>query len=138
MIGGLAKNHKMSIFNMGLAGWSAVDSYQTAREEGSGVGMSLVSAGVDAALPMMLGGWQYMALQAAMEAPGAIMKAHDALGTYQRNMAKSASNRAFANAHFDDTQQAFTMRQAGMAIAERSKYNMQQARMGNEARFMRK
>ena len=42
----------------------------------------------------------------------------------------------FYNATFNDTQQAYTMRQAGMQLAENSKYNLQQSLMGNEAAML--
>lgn len=135
---GAMKNHKMTAFNAGLSAWAGIDSYQTAREEGSGKFGAALKAGVDAALPMVLGGWGYLGYSVLTDGPEMAWKAADSIGAYKRNMAKASANRAFVNAHFDDTQQAFTMRQAGMAIAERSKYNMQQARMGNEARYMRK
>ena len=44
----------------------------------------------------------------------------------------------FANATFVDTKQAYTMRQAGMQLAEASKYNLQQSLLGNEATSMYK
>lgn len=137
-LGDVVKHKKMQAFNIGLSAWAGIDSYQTAREEGGSKMGAAAGAVVDAALPYVLGAPLYAAYFAATELPELAVTASDAMGTYQRNMAKASSNRAFVNAHFDDTQQAFTMRQAGMAIAERSKYNMQQAMMGNEARYMRK
>ena len=41
----------------------------------------------------------------------------------------------FSNSTFIDTQQTYTMRQAGMNLAKQSKYNIQQAMMGDEARM---
>jgi Sec-independent protein translocase protein TatA len=137
-LGNVVKHKKMAAFNAGLSAWAGIDSYQTAREEGGSKLGAAAGAVVDAALPFVLGAPAYAAYFAATELPELAVTASDAMGTYQRNMAKASSNRAFVNAHFDDTQQAFTMRQAGMAIAQRSKYNMQQAMMGNEARYMRK
>lgn len=137
-LGNIAKHHKMAAFNTGVSIWAGVDSYQTAREEGSSKLGAAAGAMVDAALPFVLGAPAYAAYFAATELPELAVSASDALGTYKRNMAKTSSNRAFVNAHFDDTQQAFTMRQAGMQIAERSRYNIQQAMLGNEARYMRK
>lgn len=138
MLGNIAKNHKMTAFNTVVGGWAGIDSYQTAREEGSSKLGAAAGAAVDTALPFILPPMLYGAYFAATELPELAVTASDAIGTYSRNMAKASSNRAFVNAHFDDTQQAFTMRQAGMQIAQRSKYNMQQAMMGNEARYMRK
>ena len=137
-LGDVAKHHKMTAFNVGVSAWAGIDSYQTAREEGGSKLGAAAGAAVDAALPFVLGAPAYAAYFAATELPELAVTVSDAMGTYQRNMAKTSFNRAFVNAHFDDTQQAFTMRQAGMQIAQRSKYNIQQAMMGNEARYMRK
>ena len=137
-LGNMVKNHKMTAANAGFSAWAGIDSYQTARDEGGSKAGAIAGAVADAAIPAVLSAPAYGMYLAATELPSLAVSATDALGTYKRNMAKASSNRAFVNAHFDDTQQAFTMRQAGMAIAERSKYNMQQAMMGNEARYMRK
>lgn len=137
-LGNIIKHHKMSAFNVGFGALAGLDSYQTAREEGSSKMGAAAGAVADAAIPAILSAPVYGMYFAATELPSLAVSAADALGTYKRNIAKASSNRAFVNAHFDDTQQAFTMRQAGMAIAERSKYNMQQAMLGNEARYMRK
>jgi hypothetical protein len=53
-----------------------------------------------------------------------------------RSMDRSSRNVAFNNATFVDTPQAYTMRQAGMQIAEASRYNLQQTLLGNEASSM--
>ena len=41
----------------------------------------------------------------------------------------------FANSTFVDTQQTYTMRQAGMNLARQGQYAMQQAMLGDEARM---
>lgn len=138
MLGNIAKNHKMAALNTGISAWAGIDSYQTSREEGRSKLGSAAGAVVDAALPFVLGAPAYAAYFAATELPELAVTASDAIGQYNRKMALSSSNMAFVNAHFDDTQQAFTMRQRGMQIAERSRYSREQAMMGNEARYMRR
>jgi hypothetical protein len=54
----------------------------------------------------------------------------------QRSMSMMSINKPFQNATFADNQQAYTMRQAGMKLAQASKYNLQQTLMGNEASYM--
>ena len=53
-------------------------------------------------------------------------------------MDRANRNIPFSNATFVDTKQAYTMRQAGMQLAQASKYNLQQAMLGNEASMMYK
>lgn len=113
-------------------------TYQDAREQGQSVAGALGSAIFDTALSIGLSPAGYMAYQAIVDGPEMIQSGMNALETYKRQTAAAASNKAFVNSHFNDSDQIFTMRQAGMAVAERSKYNMQQAMMGNEARYMRK
>lgn len=122
----------------GLGVYSAVDSYQSAREGGSGVVSSLAVAGMDFALPYVLGGGGYMAYMAATELPSLAMEGYAALDSRRRQLARDMSGAAFASAHFNDSQMAYTMRQAGMNIAERSKYNINQAMLGNEAKYMKR
>ena len=54
-----------------------------------------------------------------------------------RSMNRGAINAPFSNATFVDTQQAYTMRQAGMQMAQASRYNLQQTLLGNEAQYMK-
>ena len=50
---------------------------------------------------------------------------------------RQTQNQMPFNAHtFVDGQQIYTMRQAGMALAQKAKYQVQAAQMGNEAQFM--
>ena len=128
-------NHKVGT---ALGAYSALDSYQTSREEGKGVVSSMAVAGMDFALPYMLGGWGYAAYTAATELPGFAIEAYSALDSRRRQLARDTSGAAFASAHFNDSQMAYTMRQAGMNIAERSKYNINQAMLGNEAKYMKR
>ena len=44
----------------------------------------------------------------------------------------------YAYGKFNDTEQVHTMREAGMNMLQRSKYNTQMALMGNEAKYMYK
>jgi hypothetical protein len=79
-----------------------------------------------------------MGMQALSAAPQAAAKAARFYGQWNRHLSQMAKQQAFQNASFSDTEQAYTMRQAGMAIAQRSRYNTQQAMLGNEAKYMLK
>nr|DAK26778.1 MAG TPA: hypothetical protein [Caudoviricetes sp.] len=123
--------------NAGFAGWAGTDTYQTDREEGRGVAASLAHAGLEAALPF-ISMPVYLGYEVLSGAPAEMLNAYDAADKYRRQLAVENSNRAFVSSHFDDTEQTYTMRQRGMAIAQRSKYNVQQAMLGNEAKYMMK
>lgn len=123
--------------NAAFAGWAGTSTYQEDRESGMGVVGSAGHAVLEAALPF-ISMPLYIGYEVLSGAPGEMIKGIDAADRYRRQLMKESSNRAFVNAHFDDTEQAYTMRQRGMAIAKRSKYNVQQAMLGNEAKYMMK
>lgn len=138
-VGNLAKtilSNKMTSLNVAFSGISALDTYQTEREEGAGFAKATASAVFDAALVSTVGFVPYLAYFMAKEIPGLAVDAYQAYGQYSRQLGAMQKQQAFQNAKFNDTEQAYTMRQAGMAIAQRSKYNIQQAMLGNEAKYM--
>lgn len=128
--------NKGAIFNGGLGAYFAVDGYETARQEGSGVTGAAVHALTEAALPMMMGGWAYAGYLAATELPGLAVGAVEGYARYSRSLARQSKQTPFINAMFNETQQTYTMRQAGMALAQKSKYNLQQTLLGNEAQYL--
>lgn len=142
LVGGLAKHimsNKMSSATTAFGIISGLDTYQTAREEGGSFLGAVGSAAADIALPMMMGAVPYLALSVGKELAGAaISGGYDAYRQYASNLGQIHRANAFSNASFNDTEQVHTMRQAGMAIAQRSRYNTQQAMMGNEAKYMMK
>jgi len=122
-------------FNAGFGAWAGVSTYQDDIEQGSSTLGALAHAGVEAALPL-LSMPLYFGYEIATGAPAELMKGYDAADQWRRRVARENANVAFQSAHFDDTQQTYTMRQRGMAIAQRGRYNMKQAMMGNEAKYM--
>jgi len=125
-----------NLISGGMYAWMFTSGYSDARNNGSGVVGAIGSGVVDAALPDLIGMKKYFGFGALSMAPGAIVGAVESIGTASRSLARSGRGDPFQNAVFNDTQQAFTMRQAGMQLAERSKYNLQQTTLGNEARAM--
>lgn len=123
--------------NAGFAAWQAMDAYNESRQDGSGRVTSAVKGVADAALwwaaPM-----QMMALEAVSAIPGAAVDFAQWQASYRRQLGREQRQAAFQSAAFQDTQATYTMRQAGMAIAERSRYNTQQAMLGREASYMKK
>ena len=130
--------NKGTAFNTAIGGYGALSTYQEQREQGSGVAASAAAAAMEFSLPMMMSTKAYLGLQLLSGAPEMAFDAYNSMSKYRRQLTRESTGQAFLNARFDDTQQAYTMRQAGMAIAQRSRYNTQQARLGNEAKYMMK
>jgi hypothetical protein len=132
----MASKNAGSIANIGFNGYFAYDGYTTARDSGSGVVSSAISGLTDAALPMMMGMGAYLGMQAVIAAPGAAVSAIEGISQYGRGLQKQSRQTPFQNSQFAETQQTYTMRQAGMTLAQKSKYNLQQTMLGNEAQHM--
>lgn len=127
-----------NMINWGTGIYFAQDTYNSSREQGKGMVASAADAAFDGAMMYMLTPMGYMGMQALSAAPQAAAKLARGYGQWNRHLSQMAKQQAFQNASFSDTEQAYTMRQAGMAIAKRSRYNTQQARLGNEAKYMLK
>ena len=139
IVGKLAQtilSNKSKSLNAGFTLWSGIDTYQTEREKGSNIMSSLASAGFDMALTNVLGIGGYLAYTAAKELPSLAFNGYQAYNQYSRQLGLAQRNQAFQNMQYNDTEQVYTMRQAGMEIAKRSRYNTQQAMLGNEAKYM--
>lgn len=129
------KNNKM---NIGMGGYFGYETYNEKRQEGAGTVTAAAAGAFEAVLPMMISMPAYIGYELATGIPTMAVEGTIAANQYKRKLAQEARGQAFSNAKFNDTQQAYTMRQAGMAIAERSKYNINQAMLGNEAKYMMK
>lgn len=115
-----------------LPGYFAISEYNDKRAEGSGVLASAASAAGDAALgfmsmPLYIGSAVLPGL-----AQGAV-QGYDNLSAYSRQLQSQKRNKPFQNATFVDSQQTYTMRQAGMNLARQGQMAAQQTSMGNEA-----
>jgi hypothetical protein len=113
-----------------------VKGYQSAREEGHSVLPATAKAVSESIIVDLLGLPTYLGLQAAEAIPKGLVKGAEALNKQARGMSSMGRNKPFANAAFTDTQQAYTMRQAGMQMAQASKHNLQHAMLGNEAQYL--
>ncbi len=123
--------------NLAFSGYSAYDTYKEERAQGATRIGALGSAVMDFVLPELLGIGGYIGFQLAKAAPGAIVSGAQTIAQQGRIMERNARDQAPFKANtFVDSQQIYTMRQAGMALAEQSKYALQQSLMGDEARFM--
>lgn len=133
-----AMHNKGKAAGTGFGLWFGVDEYQTKKEEGSSTIGAVASAGFEAALPFVMGGWAYAAYEAVTELSPMAVEAYQGLSDARRQMGRDQRQQAFSSMSFNDTEMTHTMRQAGMAQAEKAKYNMQVARMGQEAKYMMK
>lgn len=124
-----------ALLGMGLNTYFGVSTYKEEREKGTGVLGATARAVGEGVVADMLGP-AYLATMAITELPRVGIKAWEAVNQQARSMTYQSRNVPFQNAVFNDTPQAFTMRQAGMQLAKASKYNLQQTMMGNEAQYM--
>lgn len=126
-----------SLAMTGINAYGAYSDFKDAKEEGYGT----IGATAKAATSYVAGevlGLKYLGLQALQAVPKGIVAGAETLGKVERQMESQSRQLPFVNASFNDFNQAFTMRQAGMQAAQQSKYNLQQALLGNEASYLRK
>lgn len=125
------------LFNLAVSGYFGYDTYKEERAQGNSRLGALGKATMDFVLPELLGFKAYLAYEAVKALPGAALSAGQYISQQGRIMERNARDQAPFKANtFVDSQQIYTMRQAGMALAEQSKYALQQSLMGDEARFM--
>lgn len=116
---------------------SAIMDFSDSMHEGNGVLASTVQAGLGFAIPELVGTIPYLAYQAVDFAATAGVAAYENANMKLRQMDRDNRNQNPFRSHtFVDSQQIYTMRQAGMALAQQSKYRLQQTMMGNEAQFL--
>ena len=133
----LVKNNK---FNASLTAAMlpmSIDEYEQKRADGHGALTSGAAVTFDNALMMALnmkGALGYGLLASAGDIYEGVYQANN----YGRQLNASKYAHAFDSAQFNDTEQVHTMREAGMNMLQRSKYNTQMALMGNEAKYMYK
>ena len=120
-----------AVLNLGLA----INDFNEARDAGDGVVKAAAKAGTQFVAGEMLGGWMFPVML-AKQAPTIAISAIEGTQKITRQMNSAGRMQTFGEAHFRDTQQLATMRQAGMELAKMSQYNLQQSMMGNEAQYM--
>lgn len=126
-------------------GWGAMNAvasvmdYNNARAEGKGLVGSVTSAAGWFVAGEMLGP-KMLPIMLGAQLPSLAVSSLEGLDQMTRNMAMTNmyKNTPFFNARFQDTQSAYTMRQAGMQQAKNSQYRLEQSMMGNEAQYMKR
>lgn len=125
-----------TMLGVGINAAFGYSDYKQARQEGSSRAGAVAKAATTFAVGEVLGMWMLPATLLPM-VPQAAVGAVEGIGKMQRQMNYDSRRVPFNNATFNDYKQAFTMRQAGMQLAQNSQYNLQQSLMGNEASYLR-
>lgn len=125
---------KMNVAMGSLAGYS---TYNDSRQEGNSTGSSFVKGAAEFGLGLF-GMGTYLGAQAVMNAPEYAIKGYQALREHQYTMMYRGNGTPFQNAMFNETEGAYTMRQAAMNVMKRTQYNNKMAVMGNEAKYMKR
>lgn len=120
----------------GMNAFFAFRGYKDARQQGYGVPGSLGRGIVNALLIDVVGFKTYLGMGIATGVPRAAVSGYESLTRQSREMSRMSLNRPFQNSTFVDNQHIYTMRQAGMAQAQHSRYNLQHALLGQEAKFL--
>ena len=132
-----AKSKGFSKLGTGINLVMTAPNYFDYRKEGYTRMGALAETALDLVVPELMGLPAYLGYQAIKNAPGAIVSGAQSLSQMQRSYQRAIQDQSPFRANtFVDSQQIYTMRQAGMALAEQSKYALQQTLMGNEARYM--
>lgn len=124
---------RRKLLGAGMNSYFAVSGYQDSRAEGNGVISSAVSSAGDFALGYLIGWPAYLAMDGIPALASFGVDAYDSLSAYSRQLQKQRRNVPFQNATFVDSQQTYTMRQAGMNLARQGQMAAQQTTLGNEA-----
>lgn len=128
---------KLNPINQAIILGFAYSSFKDHREEGKTVLSSAAHTAFDLILPEFLGWKTHAFLQLTSALPRAAVEQGVNMAQTVRQYEQAARDQSpFRNQTFVDSQQIYTMRQAGVALAEQSKYALQQTLMGNEARYM--
>lgn len=130
------KQGVVSTAMLGMNAAFAVSDYKDARSQGYTRLASAGKAATTYAVGEMLGGWM-IPFSLAPALGGMAVNGVESIGKMQRSMNSQSRQVPFINSSFNDYNQAFTMRQAGMKLAQQSQYNLQQTLMGNEASYLR-
>lgn len=111
-------------------------TFRDAKREGKSFLNAAAAGVVDIVVYDAIGIGAMLGYGALKTIPKGLVKGTESLARLSRQMNEQSRLGPFTNATFADSQQAYTMRQAGMQMAQASKYNLQQTLLGNEARHL--
>lgn len=122
---------KSDLFSLGMGAYFGYQEYRSQREQGNSV-LSSIAGGIGDFVVSEMAPVLYPTAMFLSNIPKWGVQGVMGLNRLSREMNRQRGG-PFATATFVDTKQAYTMRQAGMQIAENSRYNIQQALLGREA-----
>ena len=134
--GSMLKKNGFGTVGLAATAYSGVASYNDARNNGSSVIGAATQATADALIIDLVGWPAYLAMQGTIGL-GAVAKEAFMVSSeraHQYNRLGTAS--PFATSTFVDTEQTYTMRQAGLTQIQNNMFNTKKAVMGNEAMHM--
>ncbi len=127
------KNNKLMAATSAYAG---ISGFRDQRDKGAGM-LGATAKGVsDAFLVDVIGFKAYVGAGLVMGTPKVAIKAVESMGQKARSLERGTSGAPFLNNTFIETEQTYTMREAGMQMAARSQMSTRKALMGNEAQYM--
>ena len=130
---------KISLSRIGegvFTGGLLLNDYSSRRDEGDSVLSAAFGAAAQQGLAMATGFKGYMAFE-LLRNSGVIVDALESLSAQRRAYYANEQYQApFRTNTFVDNEQLYTMRQAGVALAQQAKYKQVATLMGNEARYM--
>ena len=130
------KFNKSKLFNNALMGYFALSEYGDYRDQGDDVITAAVKTGANQALMLATGIWPYIGFE-LLRNSGALVESGEQLAMQRRAFYADEQYQApFRTNTFVDNEQLYTMRQAGIALAQQAKYKQVATMMGNEARYM--
>lgn len=121
---------------LGLDVYFGVDEYKDSKASGNSSFGSLARAVGEGVMSEVIGPGKYLAVEAIAGLPKVGVKAAMAIDKQARSMSSMNRNKPFGSVGFNDTNQAYTMRQAGINMAKNSKYNRESSMLGNEASYL--
>ena len=119
---------------MGLSAYSGISTFNTERREGKSTVGALASGVVDGFLVDAIGLKAYIGLTAIRATGGGLVKGYENLSQKSRSLQMSR-NAPFSANTFMETEQTYTMRQAGMSMIEGSSMSTKKALLGSEAQM---
>jgi hypothetical protein len=110
-------------------------SYAQARNEGQSKASAVIGTVGESVVASVMHPAVYVLGGLAIGAPKAGVQFYEAFSRKARELERAGSAPFMTNT-FVDTQQTYTMRQAGVAMLQQAKYNVENHMLGNEAQFL--
>lgn len=125
---------KGTMLNIGLSAYSGVSTFNEEKRQGSSLVTSVAKGAVDAFLVDIIGMPAYIGISAAKALPSMGVKGYESIQRKGRDLARSGSQPFSANT-FMESEQTYTMRQAGMNMIGSSSMSAKKAMLGSEAQM---